>query len=289
MRAPLTVALLAVAVAATAAACELAYPLGGYGPGTADGGTAGSDGATDAGGDGGRACPAAPAVRGAPMVTAGTFCVDAHEVTQSEYRDFVEAKQGNVSGQAPECADNTSYVPGTPAANGCDPAFYAPATKPNQPVVCVDWCDAVAYCTWAGKRLCGHVGGGTVSPQEYLDPTRDQWLAACSAGGARAYPYGNDYDASACNGSGFGKGGLVDVGTLSSCSGGYPGLVDMSGNAWEWEDACKPAADGGIECHLRGGSYAESTAGKLRCDSGGQVNAEARSFFAGNVGFRCCE
>jgi formylglycine-generating enzyme required for sulfatase activity len=284
-----------------AAACSLAYPLGRY-EGTspaasaADGaigdGEATDDGGVvvgvEAGGDAGAsACPDAA---GGPMVPSAGFCIDVHETTQREYEDFVNANVP-VATQAAVCSANATFAPGvgaTAAANGCAPSFFSPATKPSKPVVCVDWCDALAYCAWAGKRLCGRIGGGSVGAQEYLDVTRDQWFSACTRGGAHPYPYGDAFDDQACNGAGFGANALVDVGSIAKCVGGFDGIFDMSGNAWEWEDACSPA-DGGVACRLRGGSFGESTAGKLRCDSNAQVNSEAIDFMGGNVGFRCCE
>lgn len=280
----------AFVVAAGAAACTLANPLGAYGSGgeAPDASEGGGARARDGGfpDAGSRACPAG--VRGGPMASAGTFCIDAHEVTQREYKAFVDAKGSDVSGQPPTCAGNTSYLPGTPAANGCTAAFYNPIGKPDQPIVCVDWCDAFAYCAWAGKRLCGAIGGGSLTSRDYLDPARSQWLFACSVHGIQAYPYGDAYDGKACNGRDYGLAGIVDSGAIASCVGGYAGIFDMSGNVWEWEDACATDA-GTTQCRHRGGSFAESSPEKLRCDSGGQVNSALNTFTAGNVGFRCCE
>lgn len=77
-----------------------------------------------------------------PVGSAGAYCMDATEVTNADYAAFLAANPPT-SGQVAWCAWNTSYLP----------PFGWPATgKENHPVVRVDWCDARAYCKWAGKR-----------------------------------------------------------------------------------------------------------------------------------------
>src|SRR6185437_5545544 len=115
--------------------------------------------------------------------------------------------------------------------------FFDPPTKGSDPVVCVDWCDAQAYCAWAGKRLCGAIGGGPATT--YGDPNESQWYNACSNGGTTSFPYGNDYVAGDCNGGAT----VAAVGTTPGCQGltsPYFGIFDMSGNVKEWEDHCMP-------------------------------------------------
>ena len=147
------------------------------------------------------------------------------------------------------------------------------------PAVDVDWCDAYAFCSWAGKRLCGKIGGGSGDD----DGGANQWLHACSFGGAHVYPYGGAYSPTACNGIDFDAGALLPVGTLGTCVGGYVGLFDMSGNALEWDDTCDgPAMTD--RCRLNGGSFL-NTAPELRCDF---VNGAPRSARFPYVGFRCC-
>ena len=156
------------------------------------GGSAGSSGSGGAsGGSGGSAgCPVG---KGPSMIQVGAQCVDSTEVTNAHYAQFLAAKvtpQSTTKSPA-HCSWNTTFTPsqGWPATG-----------KDAYPVVYVDWCDALAYCQWAGKRLCGAVGGGALPYGDYADANKSQWLYACSGKGTKKYPYGDIYDGKACNG-----------------------------------------------------------------------------------------
>jgi len=230
--------------------------------------------------------------------SSGSFQIDATEVTNAAYQAFLDTGP-STDGQRAECTWNQSYEPGVLSPNAAVEAALDSACanwlvtqiglgNQTRPVGCVDWCDAVAYCDFAGKRLCGKIGGGalqfsTNGAANSTDPSSSQWLNACSHGGERDYPYGETYTAGACADDGI---GVVDVGTLSGCSGGYAGLFDMSGNVAEWEDAClsEPTPDIEHGCARRGGAYYNNS-DELRCDS----NAGAlRGVQANTIGFRCC-
>lgn len=207
------------------------------------------------------------------------FCVDSTEVTFAQYEAFLDAGV-DAAGQAAPCQWNTTFAPNA----------AAPADK-QRPVTNVDWCDARAYCAWAGKHLCGKGEGGKkvgpVTEAELDDVATNQWLIACSAQTKR-YPYGDVQDIKACNVGEYDAGKTLPVGSLPGCEGGYPGVFDMVGNVWEWFDGpCRPG-DAGVasdECVLKGGGFANRNA-NIDCRVAG--TGTRRDGKASYVGFRCC-
>ena len=219
-----------------------------------------------------------PGTAGPKGVRVGMYCIDATEVTRSQYAAFLTAMPARPN-SIPSCVSNSSYVPRSdwPPAPG----------EQDRPVMAVDWCDAHDFCAWAGKRLCGKIGGGPVAPADAQSAKSDQWFAACSKAGLRSFPYEGAYDAVACNGgesTPLDK-RVRDVATYGKCEGGYPGVFDLSGNVWEWVDACNAdAADPATtSCRVRGGDFNEGPA-----TMGCSASVSQPRIGPGRFGFRCC-
>lgn len=244
---------------------------------TANGGGAGTGGGssqpqlpdcTDAG--------TSPGTRGPAMVVVGRtdgtcHFMDATEVTRGDYEQFLAAPDRPASQDVP-CAWNDSLDP--------DATCEAKATvtrDPTHPRVCVDWCDAAAYCEWAGKVLCP--GTFTTRP----DPAKSTWYSACSHGGASTFPYGNDYDAEVCNGQDRSTGTTVPVEQGIACV-TPTGVRGMSGNAAEWTAECEDSTGASDACRAYGGSFKKTSAG-LTCAA--PIEPE-RSTVQDDLGFRCC-
>ena len=114
------------------------------------------------------------------------------------------------------------------------------------------------------------------------------WFNACSAGGVKAFPYGGSYNVGGtCNTQG-GSGQLVNVGQYTSCVGGYAGIYDMSGNAWEWEDACDGTTGMNDKCRIRGGGVNNGDTTGARCNGQGATDYQNRWLW-GEIGIRCCQ
>ncbi|MES1175304.1 MAG: SUMF1/EgtB/PvdO family nonheme iron enzyme [Myxococcales bacterium] len=202
------------------------------------------------------------------------FYIDSTEVTNEQYAAFLAAKGGDTSGQRPECDWNKSFQPA--AAIGDD----------KRPAVNVDFCDAAAFCEWAGERLCGDLSGGplAISATNLTDPTKSQWYLACAGPDKTVYPYGNDYQVGNCN-MDPASGTMANAGAFKMCEGHYPGVFDLVGNAAEWIDSCvdDPGGDHAMDtCELMGGTF-------LRDDFDCSTNfGQVRSDTAAVFGFRCC-
>jgi formylglycine-generating enzyme required for sulfatase activity len=201
-----------------------------------------------------------------------TFCIDETEVTHGQYAAWL-ATNPPLSGQPSFCSWNDSFE-----------SWCVESASDSYPQTCVDWCDAHAFCLAVGKRLCGHVAGGPVDYDAYLEPTSSQWFCACSNAGTTAYPYGPTFDSSICNV--WINGPSSDVQPVTS----YPlcitddSVYDLSGNVAEWTDSCDYSTGARDVCRTRGGSYLFDDAAVSCASEYGQM----RETILPSVGFRCC-
>jgi formylglycine-generating enzyme len=180
------------------------------------------------------------------------YCIDGREVIEEKWAAFLAADAGKLP---TECAFKTGFSAGS-------------ARGAALPVSDVDWCDAFAYCAWAGKRLCG----------------AQEWTKACTGGTSRVYPYGDVFDDQKCNGGPLGA--PAAPGTFAQCVGPIPGIVDMSGNMDEWTRACATQTGATDLCESRGGDWKNDPATELMCSS---ALARPRDTILDYVGFRCCK
>jgi formylglycine-generating enzyme required for sulfatase activity len=260
-------------------------------------------------------CTKAKGLPGAPMVRVETpngksYCMDIREVYQKEYAEFYEAIKSsdlakNPGVRHPDCKHNQFYPKvGTWEAE-CDPTGYSytPEKYPESPVGCVDWCDAKAYCEWAGKRLCGRVGGGTVTQALVGNANEDQWYNVCSMGGKSKYATGDTYQEGQCLDKSF---YAIDPDKMNEeemnsrtrkklteahkevpdCHGTtepFDQIHDINGSRAELTDACD-VNGASSQCFLRGGHFG-SDAVSFECAKWAWYG---RTYSSPSTGFRCC-
>ena len=136
------------------------------------------------------------------------FYIDMYEVTNAQYKQFVDANPEWQKGRLPDADHSSKYLIGWSGNN-------YPRGKANYPVVGVSWYAAIAYAKWTGKRL----------------PTEAEWEKAARGGlVGQKYPRGNTITLREAN---YNR----HVGTTLPV-GQYPanayGLHDMAGNVMEW-------------------------------------------------------
>ena len=155
--------------------------------------------------------------------TTEAFYIDIHEVTAGEYKACVDANKCDYNGST-----SSSYRTWN-------------NSKDNHPINYVNWNEAVAYCTWKGKRL----------------PTEVEWEKAARGTDGRTYPWGNqtarcDYAVMLEGGGGCGTDSVWPVGSKENGKSPY-GAYDMAGNLWEWTNSLwSPTSNYRV---LRGGSF----------------------------------
>jgi len=266
------------------------------GSGGSTGGAAGNGGTSGTGGSAG-SCTGCQSleqcwngqlcVAKSVSVPAG-FSIDATEVTRGQYAAWL-ATNPATTGQAAVCSWNTSFTPN--ATCMAQPSVCQGTECANHPQPCIDMCDASAYCNAVGKRLCGAIGGGSVSstaPDLSLNiATKSQWYNACSSNGVNQFTYGNSSVRGNCNDYLTFSTTTGPVASMPECQSpipGYAGVFDLIGNVSEWEDNCYGSAGQADGCRARGFSFRLSELMPM-CS---QFSSTYRSAAYDNVGFRCC-
>jgi formylglycine-generating enzyme len=224
------------------------------------------------------------------------YWIDQTEVTVQQYSAFVADQSASVSWD-PACSwKTTASNPITETNDPCTVSTNVESDpfRATKPIRCVDWCDAKAFCEWAGKDLCsGSDADGIVTPQDLPD----DWGGACSANGS-LYLNGSVPVYGACN-VGLDAGQCLailhqyicapaDVDSFPECT-GPSGTVDMIGNVDEWVLQCGYPVDGGPGgadslCQHRGGSFA----GSLVDETCYALASDARATRSRETGLRCC-
>ena len=199
-------------------------------------------------------------VQPAHTVTLDAYWIDTTETTNSQYSLCVAAGA---------CSE---------PIHG-DVNHYGVTNYENYPVI-VDWSQADAYCTWAGKTL----------------PTEAQWEKAARGDDERIYPWGNTIPEGPKMANYYVKyamNELLPVGRYATDMSPY-GVLDMAGNVREW------TADWYSADYYQYSPEMNPTgpiSGENRAVRGGYYSGETRTMltiwrgqgYSGATGFRCAQ
>jgi formylglycine-generating enzyme required for sulfatase activity len=242
--------------------------------------------------------------------TVADFYLDKYEITVGRFRQFVNAGMGTqanppaagaganslITGSGWDSTWNTNLAATTGAlttnakcSSGYQTWTDAAVSNESQPMNCLDWYTAFAFCAWDGGRL----------------PTEAEWNYAASGGSEqRYYPWSSpatsttidDSYAVYCGGS---CSGTQNVGSKSPKGDGKWGQSDLAGNVYEWALDCYwssyptsynncadfPASSSRVN---RGGSFLDTAAigfvPNLRSAAPDGDGADSRG---GTLGARC--
>jgi formylglycine-generating enzyme required for sulfatase activity len=168
--------------------------------------------------EGASAAPAAPAGQG--RMDMPTYYIGRYPVTVAQFKAFA-AESGFVLGYAGSLAG-----------------------EPEHPVVHVSWHEALRYCEWLEQEL----QESAATPSALKDllasgfrvtlPSEPEWEKAARGTAGRIYPWDGGLDPTRANYADARIGRTSLVGAFPRGASPY-GILDMSGNVWEWTRSLK--------------------------------------------------
>lgn len=211
------------------------------------------------------------------MVSLDAFYADVYEVTNTQYKVFLDANPRWSKALIQKEWHDGNYLA---AWSGELP----PSGKEQHPVVWISWYAADAYCEWLNKRL----------------PTEAEWEKAARGGLEKAkYPRSNSISHNDANYAGLRQSdSWAETSPVGSFAPNSYGLHDVAGNVWEW---CADWYDPGYYIHSRRQNPRGPVSGDLRTIRGGSFVTLAGDLRVSNrlalqpfrtnqdVGFRCVQ
>jgi len=212
------------------------------------------------------------------------FAIDRTEVTVVQFRKFVDATGYTTA--AEKNGGGLVYGAGWEKMDGWIwSAPFGTAAQSHEPAVHVTFDDAMAYCSWAGKRLPKDNEWAKAAFIEFRSNPTPPFVT----GVTYPYPTGDspkgancledcgptpaiDYSARLNRGIGHALAGTTKA--------GVNGLFDMGANVWEWTE------DGGeSEKRTRGGSWWYDSF-RMRADDSASKPKDMAVVY---IGFRCAK
>lgn len=178
-------------------------------------------------------------------LTLPTFAIARYPITYRQFQTFIDDAEGFKDSRWWEgLAEDQNEQPG-------DQKWKID----NHPRENVSWYDAIAFCRWLSWRSGRSYDLDDVANWAVRLPTEYEWEKAARGTDGRIYPYGNEFDAGKSNTDESGFGQTIPVTQYPAGASPY-GVIDMSGNVWEWclTDRKTPQLNAGNE-NLRPGLW----------------------------------
>ena len=145
------------------------------------------------------------------------FTIGKYPITNEQYQVFMDSADGHIN---PQWWDYS--IDGKDWRKTLERSTYV-FDCADCPRTDVAWFDAVAFCRWLGSKT-----GLNISL-----PTEQQWQFSAVGETGWIFPWGNEFDENKCNTRECGIQRISSV-TQYPKSASVFGVMDLSGNVWEW-------------------------------------------------------